>query len=59
MTDHDRLVSAILYIDEIVTLLPENNCQQFLFFKLLSIKTELESQLNQLTRNQTQPKIKE
>jgi hypothetical protein len=59
MTDHDRLVSAILHIDEIVTLLPENNYQQFLFFKLLSIKTELESQLNQLTRNQTQPKIKE
>ena len=59
MTDYDRLVSAILHIDEIVTLLPENNCQQFLFFKLLSIKTELESQLNQLTRNQTQSKIKE
>ena len=59
MTDHDRLVSAILHIDEIVTLLPENNCQQFLFFKMLSIKTELESQLNQLTRNQTQSKIKE
>ena len=59
MTDHDRLVSAILHVDEIVTLLPENNCQQFLFFKLLSIKTELESQLNQLTRNQAQPKIKE
>ena len=59
MTDYDRLVGAILYVDEIVTLLPENNCQQFLFFKLLSIKTELESQLNQLTRNQTQPKIKE
>ena len=59
MTDHDRLVSAILHIDEIVTLLPENNCQQFLFFKLLSIKTELESQLNQLTKKQTQSKIKE
>ena len=59
MTDYDRLVSAILHIDEIVTLLPENNCQQFLFFKLLSIKTELESQLNQLTRNKTQSKIKE
>ena len=59
MTDHDRLVSAILHVDEIATLLPDNNCQQFLYFKLLSIKTELESQLNQLTRNQTQPKIKE
>ncbi len=59
MTDHDRLVSAILHIDEVVNLLPKNSCRQFLFFKLLSIKTELESQLNQLTRNQTQPKIKE
>ena len=59
MTDHDRLVSAILHVDEIVTLLPENNCQQFLFFKLLSIKTELESQLDQLTKKQTQSKIKE
>ena len=59
MTDYDRLVSAILHIDEIVTLLPENNCQQFLFFKLLSIKTELESQLDQLTKKQTQSKIKE
>ncbi len=59
MNDHDRLVSAILHVDEIVTLLPENNCQQFLFFKLLSIKTELESQLDQLTKKQTQSKIKE
>ena len=59
MTDHDRLVSAILRVDEIAALLPDNNCQQFLYFKLLSIKTELESQLNQLTRKQTQSKIKE
>ena len=59
MTDHDRLVSAILRVDEIAALLPDNNCQQFLYFKLLSIKTELESQLNQLTRKQNQSKIEE
>ncbi len=59
MTDHDRLVSAILHVDEIAALLPDNNCQQFLHFKLLSIKTELQSQLDQLTRKQTQSKIKE
>ena len=39
MTDHDRLVSAILHVDEIAALLPDNNCQQFLHFKLLSIRT--------------------
>jgi hypothetical protein len=59
MTDHDRLVSAILHVDEIAALLPDNDCRQFLYFKLLSIKTELESQLNQLTRKQNQSKIKE
>jgi hypothetical protein len=59
MTDHDRLVSAILRVDEIAALLPDNNCQQFLYFKLLSIRTELQSQLEQLTRKQTQSKIKE
>jgi len=59
VTDHDRLVSAILHVDEIAALLPDNDCQQFLYFKLLSIKTELQSQLNQLTRKQTQSKIKE
>lgn len=59
MTDHDRLVSAIHHLDEVVNLLPENNCRQFLFFKLLSVRTELESQLDQLTRKQIQPKIKE
>ena len=59
MTDHDRLVSAILHVDEIAALLPDNNCQQFLHFKLLSIKIELESQLNQLTRKQNQSKIEE
>ena len=53
MTDYDRLVSAIHHLDEVVNLLPDNNCQQFLFFKLLSVRTELESQLHQLTKKQT------
>ena len=59
MNGHDRLVNAIHHLDEVVNLLPENVCRQFLFFKLLSVRTELESPLDQLTRKQIQPKIKE
>ena len=57
MTDEDRLRSSIQLIDELTTLLLPNRSRGFLFFRLLSIKIELESQLNQLTKSKSWTKI--
>ena len=53
MTDEDRLRSSIQLIDELTTLLLPNRSRGFLFFRLLGIKIELESQLNQLTKSKS------
>lgn len=50
MTDEDRLRSSIHLIDELTSLLLPNRSRGFLFFRLLSVKVELESQLDQLTK---------
>jgi len=53
MTDEDRLRSSIHLIDELTSLLLPNRSRGFLFFRLLSVKDELESQLNQLTKSKS------
>ena len=53
MTDEDRLRSSIHLIDELTSLLLPNRSRGFLFFRLLSVKVELESQLDQLTKSQS------
>ena len=53
MTDEDRLRSSIRLVDELASLLLPNRSRDFLTFRLLSVKVELESELDQLTKSKS------
>jgi hypothetical protein len=55
MNEQNKLILALLQIENLTSLLAENEYQQFLYSHLIQIKVELNRQLTNLTHS---PKIK-
>lgn len=56
MTEEDRLILALQQIDNLTSLLEDNEYQQYIYFHLIQIQVELKRQLTNLKHS---TKIKE
>ena len=46
MTDQTKLILALMQIDNLTKILEGNECQQFLYSKLISVQVELTRQMS-------------
>jgi len=59
MTEKQKLILALIQVENLFSLLKENSYENFLHSKLHKVKYELQRQLSHLTNTQQQTTIKE
>lgn len=59
MTDQTKLILALMQINNLTELLRDNQYKVMLYSHLISVKVELERQMNVLTNTNPYTKIKE